>query len=88
MVVQEKKTIDLWICVDLGSLNATCVHDPFPTLFIDKVLENVGGNKAYLFMDGFLCYDHVYIVEEDISKTMFVMEWGSFTYNVMPFGLC
>jgi hypothetical protein len=43
MVVQPKNTDDIQICVDLRSLNATCVHDPFPTPFTYDVLENVGG---------------------------------------------
>jgi len=39
MVVQEKKQKDeINICVDLRKLNDACVHDPFPTLFTDKVL--------------------------------------------------
>jgi len=56
MVVQPKKMGDLRICVHLHKLNATCVHDPFPTPFIDEVLENMGGCEAYSFIDGFLGY--------------------------------
>jgi len=44
MVVQEKKQKgEIRICVDLRKLNNACVHDPFPTPFIDEVLENAGG---------------------------------------------
>jgi len=42
MVVQPKKTREIHICIDLRSLDVTCVHDPFPTPFTDEVLENVG----------------------------------------------
>jgi hypothetical protein len=28
-----------------------------------------------------------WIIEEDQAKTTFVMEWGSFSYTMMPFGL-
>jgi hypothetical protein len=62
----------------------TCVHDPFPTPFTDEVLENVGGCEAYSFIDGFSGYHQVWITEEDQDKTMFVTEWGSFTYTVIP----
>ena len=42
MVVQEKKMKgDIRICVDLRKLNYACVHDPFPTPFIDEVIKNV-----------------------------------------------
>ena len=43
MVVQEKKTGEVRICVDLRTLNDACMHDPFLTPFIDEVLEGVGG---------------------------------------------
>jgi hypothetical protein len=37
-------------------------------------------------MDGFLGYYQVRIIEEDKKKTTLTTEWGSFAYNVMPFG--
>ena len=43
MVVQDKKTGKVHICVDLIKLNDACMHDPFPTPFTDEVLEGVGG---------------------------------------------
>jgi DNA gyrase/topoisomerase IV subunit A len=44
MVVQDKKQgRGIRICIDLRKLNDACLHDPFPTPFIDKVLENVAG---------------------------------------------
>lgn len=44
MVVQEKKQQgEISICIDLRKLNNACVHDTFPALFTDEVLENVGG---------------------------------------------
>ena len=43
MVVQDKKTSGIRICVDLRNLNDACIHDPFPTPFTNEVLENVGG---------------------------------------------
>jgi hypothetical protein len=43
MVVQDNKTREIEIYVDLRKLNDSCLHDPFPTLFTDEVLYNVGG---------------------------------------------
>lgn len=44
MIVQEKKQKDeIQICMDLRKLNDAYIHDPFPTMFIDEVIENVGG---------------------------------------------
>eukprot|EP00253_Pinus_taeda_P023346 PITA_23346 len=88
MVVQEKKQKrEIRIYVDLGKLNDACVNDPFPTPFTDKVLENVGGQEAYSFTDGFSGYHQIKIVPEDRSKTTFANEWGCFQYIVIPFGL-
>jgi hypothetical protein len=56
MVVQDKKTGGIRICVDLRKLNDACLHDPFPMPFTDEVLENVGGQEAYSFTDGFSGY--------------------------------
>ena len=57
MVVQDKKTKgEIRICVDLRKLNDASVHDPFPTPFSDEVLDNVGGQEAYSFIDGFSSY--------------------------------
>ena len=43
MVVQDKKTGEVLICVDLRKLNDPCMHDPFLTSFTDGVLEGVCG---------------------------------------------
>lgn len=87
MVVQDKKTGGIRVCVDLRNFNDACRHDPFPTPFTDEVLENVGGNEAYSFADGFSGYHQVKIAKEDRHKTTFATKWGSFAYMVMPFVL-
>jgi hypothetical protein len=61
MVAEDKKTWGIRICIDLRKLNDAFLHDPFPTPFIDGVLENVGGKKSYSFTDGFLSYHHIRI---------------------------
>ena len=88
MVVQDKKTKgEIRICVDLRKLNDASVHDPFPTPFTDEVLDNVGRQEVYSFTCGFSGYHQIRIHEEDRHKTTFAIEWGSFQYIVMPFGL-
>ena len=68
-------------------MNDACLHDPFPTPFIDEVLENVGGQEAYSFTDGFSGYHQIKIALNDRRKTTFATEWGYFQYIVMSFGL-
>lgn len=64
--------------MDLRKLNDACLHDPFPTLFRDDVLENVGGQEVYSFTDGFLGYHHIRITSEDRHKTTFAKKWGCY----------
>jgi len=59
----------------------------FPTPFSYELLDQVAGKEAYSFTDDFSGYHQVRIPEEDKKKTTFITEWGSFAYNVMPFGL-
>lgn len=68
-------------------LNNACVQDPFLTPFTNEVLDNVGGQEAYSFNDGFSGYHQIKIALEDRSKATFAIEWGCFWYTVMPFGL-
>ena len=73
--------------MDLRKLNDACINDTFPMSFIDEVLDNVGGQEAYSFTDGFSRYHQIKIALEDRSKITFTIEWGCFQYTVMPFGL-
>jgi hypothetical protein len=87
MVVQEKKQRGIRICVDLRKLKDACLHDPLPTPFTDEVLENVGGQEAYSFIDGFSGYHQIIIAIEDRHETTFATKRGSYQYTVMSFGL-
>jgi len=73
--------------MDLRKLNDACVHDPFSTPFTNEVLENVGGQEACSFTDGFSGYHHIKIALEDMRKMTFTTEWGCFQDIVMAFGL-
>ena len=64
MVVQDNKSGEFWICVDLRKLNDVCLHDPFWTPFTNEVLEGVGGQEIYSFMDGFSGYHQIKIAKE------------------------
>jgi hypothetical protein len=75
------------ICVELRKFNDAFLHDPFPTPFTNKVLENVGGQEAYSFTGGFSGYQQIKITPEDRHKTTFATEWGSYQYTLMPFCL-
>ena len=88
IVIHDKKTTgEFGIYLDLRKLNDACLHDPFPTPFTYEILESVGGQDMYSFIDGFSRYHKFRIAKEDHHKTTFVIEWGCYQYTVMPFGL-
>ena len=39
------------------------------------------------FMDRFFGYNQILMALEDMEKTSFITEWGTYYYRVMPFGL-
>ena len=54
IVIQDKKAMgEVRICVNLRKLNDACLHDPFPMPFTDEVLESIGVQEMYSFIDGF-----------------------------------
>ena len=69
-------------------MNKATKKDFFPLPFSDAVLDGVAGHECYSFLDGFSGYNQVQIAPEDRPLTTFTTDWGTFAYNVMPFGLC
>uniref|UniRef100_A0A2N9I2R0 Reverse transcriptase domain-containing protein n=1 Tax=Fagus sylvatica TaxID=28930 RepID=A0A2N9I2R0_FAGSY len=75
------------MCVDYRDLNRASPKDNFPLPHIDTLVDNTATNAVFSFMDGFSGYNQIKMAEEDKSKTAFVTHWGTFVYDVMPFGL-
>jgi len=78
MVVRDRNTGEIRICVDLRKLNDAYLTDPFPTPFIDEVLDSVGGHEVYYFTDGFSSYHQIKIAKEDRHKTTFATKDGCY----------
>jgi hypothetical protein len=76
------------VCVDYKELNKATRKDHFPFPFIDQVLDVLAGKKCFSFLDGFNGYNQIQINHEDQDKTTFTYPWGTFSYKVLPFGLC
>jgi hypothetical protein len=83
------KTNGKWrVCVDYRALNKATQKDHFPLPFIDQFLDNLFGNFFFSFLDGFSGYNQITIATWDQDNTTFTIPWGTFSYKVLPFGLC
>jgi hypothetical protein len=55
---------------------------------MDQIQERVRGHEFYYFLNGFSGYNQIEIPLEDQEKTIFTCTFGTFSYGMMPFGLC
>ncbi len=85
MVIVPKKNGKLRICIDFIKLNAITKKDPYPLPFTVEMLNTVVGYEAYSFLNGYLGYHQISIVQEDRYTTAFVIDWGVFIWKVIPF---
>jgi hypothetical protein len=55
----------------------------------DTLINNASGNRIISFLDGNAGYNHIFMAEEDASKTAFIRPGfiGLFEWAVMTFGL-
>ena len=74
--------------MDFKELNRATLRDYFPLPFIDQVLDSPSGKQYFSFLDGYSGYNQIQIALEDQEKTTSTCPWGTFTYRVLPFGLC
>ena len=87
IVPVSKKDEKVRMCVDYWDLNRASPKNNFSLPHIDTLVDNTATNAVFSFMDGFSGYNQIKMADEDKSKTAFVTHWGTFMYNVMPFGL-
>jgi hypothetical protein len=87
MVPVTNPSGDIRICTDFRDLNKACPKDDFPLPNIDMIVDLTAGHEILSLMDGLSGYNQIKIAEEDQHKTSFTTPWGTFCYNMMPFGL-
>lgn len=87
IVAVGKPTRGIRICTNFRDLNKACPKDYFPLPTIDMIVDLTAGHEMLSLMDGFFSYNQIKITEEDQHKIAFTTPWGTFCYQVMPFGL-
>ena len=87
VVPVPKKDGKVRMCVDYRDLNRASPKYDFPLPHTDISVDNTVQHRVFSFMDGFSGYNQINMAPEDMEKTTFVTQWGTFCYKVMPFGL-
>ncbi|RVW93290.1 Transposon Ty3-I Gag-Pol polyprotein [Vitis vinifera] len=87
VVPVPKKDVKVRVCVDFRDLNKASPKDDFPLPHIDMLVDSTIGYSILSFMDRFFGYSQILMALEDMEKTSFITEWGTYCYRVMPFGL-
>ena len=85
LVPKKDGSVRMW--VDYRDLNQTSPKDNFALPHIDTLIDNTTTNMFFSFIDGFSGYNQIKMVEEDKAKIAFITHWGTYVYDVMPFGL-
>jgi hypothetical protein len=87
VLVPEKNTKVLRMCVDYTSLNKACSKDPFLLPHIDQVIDLTVGLELLYFLDAYSGYHQIKMKKSDQLATSFVTPYGTYCYVTMPFGL-
>ena len=87
VVPVPKKDGKVRVSIYYRDLYKASPKDDFPLPHIDVLVDNTAQHKAFSFMDGFFGYNQIKMEPEDMEKTTFLTQWGTFYYKVMPFGL-
>ena len=82
-----KKDRKVRMCVNYRDLNRASPKDKFLLPHIDTMVNYTATNRFFSFMDRFSTYNQIKMAKEDKAKRAFTTHWGTYAYDVMPFGL-
>ena len=82
-----KKDRKLRLCMDLRGLNRITKKDRYPLPLISDLLNTPRKARIYTKIDLKHAYHLIHIAKGDEWKTTFQIHWGSYEWNIMPFGL-
>ena len=88
VVIVQKKTGEIRLCMDYRKLNSITVRDAFPLPRIDKALQAVHSSNWFLSFDLAQGYLQLAMEESDIKRTAFrAGSTGLYEFTRMPFRL-
>ena len=87
VVIVSKKDGKPRFCVDYRKLNAVMKQDRWPMPKVEEIFDEVKGSKIFTAIDLFQGYWQIKMDEACKEKTTFICRYGTFQFEVMPFGL-
>ena len=87
VVLIPKNDNNVRVCVDFRDLNKDSTKDDFLFPHINMLVDSTISHSMLSFMDRFFGYNTILMALEDMEKTSFITEWGTYYYRVMLFGL-
>ncbi|GAA0154872.1 hypothetical protein LIER_37986 [Lithospermum erythrorhizon] len=67
---------------DFTSITKVCLKDFYPLPSIDRIVDSNPGYKVLDFLDVFQGYDQIFMAEEDVEKTAFVIDRATYQWMV------
>ena len=88
VVIVQKKSGEIHLCMDYRKLNSITVRDAFPLPRLDEALQAVHSSNWFSSFDLAQGYLQLAMEESDIKKTAFrASSTGLYEFTRMPFGL-
>ena len=87
VVIASKKDGKPRFCVDYRILNRRMKADRWPLPKTEEIFDDLEGSKVFSTLDLFSGYWQVRMAEQCKEKTTFVCRYGTYKFEVMPFGL-
>ena len=78
----------LRMVVDYRNINKLTVVNKYPLPRIDEMLDRVGDASYFSKLDQQPGFHKIRVFHEHVERTAFRTNYGTFAYQVMPFGLC
>ena len=87
-VLVRKKDGSLRYCIDFRALNKITTKDAFHLPNMSDCLESLKGSNFLSTLDMQAAYWNITVHKDDKHKTAFIIKYGLFEHNRLPFGLC
>lgn len=87
VVVEEKRTGGVRLCVDLTRLNRYVQIPRFPIEAVETTLARLGPQSVFSKLDAEWGFHQVRLAEQSQLLTTFITPFGRYCYKRLPFGL-